>query len=307
LAVAAVFVITAAVDLTRVARQPPRPLPQLPADADVTFEYAESGYDFRHSEDSRPGPVGGSVRLGSDGWEREARGLWIRRDGAEMEIELSRSDSKALAFELMPSRGANPVYSLGVEVNDIEVGTIDLEKGWSTRVLELPHGSTAEGRNILRFRLLDRPSGAQPWRAVLLRRMALLQDAEAPQWADLGREGLHIRAGRSAVAIRRSGTLRVRFEMDSRVDALVLGYRFTGPPSRAGVAVSKVEAPGTGPPAARRRELSTNARSKGRLRFPLHGQRGTLELSIETELASDASMLELTALSLVDEDDQSSG
>jgi hypothetical protein len=307
LAVAALFVITAAVDLARVARRPPPPLPQLLADAEVTFEEAEPAFDFRIDEDGRPRPIGGAVRLGSGGWEREARGLWIRRDGAEMEIDLTRSDSRALALELMPSRGASPVYRLGVEVNESDVGALDLDKGWSTRVLGLPPGSTAEGRNSLRLRLLDRPPDAQPRRAVLLRRMALLQGTEAPRWADLGREALHFRAERAAVAIRRSGTLRVRFEMDRRIDALVVGYRFTGPPSRAGVAVSKVEATGTGPPAELRRELSAAGRKKGRVRFPLHGQRGTLELSIEAELASGSSMLELTVLRLVDEDDQSSG
>ena len=306
LMVAALFVITAAVDLTRVARKPPPPLPQLLADAEVTFEDAELAFDLRPSDDHRSAHRGGSVRLKSEGWEREARGAWIRRDGTEAEIGLARSDFRTLALELMPSRGASPVYRLGVTLNDIDAGTLDLEKGWSTRVLELPPGSTAVGRNSLRFRLLDRPPDAQPRRAVLLRRVALLRGAEAPRWADLGREALDIREQRSALTIRRSGTLRIRFEMDRRIDALVFGYRFVGPPSRAGVAVSKVHSPGAGPSATVRREMSAAAKRRGRMRFALHGQRGTLELSIETELGSNSSTLELTALRLVDEDDQSS-
>jgi hypothetical protein len=307
LAVAAVFLITAAVDLTRLARRPAPPLPQLLADAAVTFEYAEPAFDLR-PDDERASPGGRtSVRLGSNGLEREARGTWIRREGAALEIELTRSDFRALAFELMPSRGGSPVYRLGVAVNDVNAGSLDLEEGWSTRVLELPPGSVAEGRNTIRFRLLDRPRDARPRRAVLLRRMALLLGTEAPRWADLGREALDIRGERSAVAIRRSGTLRIRFEMDQRVDALVFGYRFAGPPSRARVAVSKLTASESGTPAAVRRELSATAKERGRVRFALHGQRGALELSIETELGSHSSTLELTALRLVEEDLQSSG
>jgi hypothetical protein len=306
LTVAALFIITAAVDLTRVARNPPPPLPQLLTDAEITFEDAEPAFDLRFADDRRPAGRG-LVSLGAEGWEQEARGAWIRRDGAAIGIELNRTNFKGLALELLPSRGASPVYRLGVAVNDVDAGTLDLEKGWSTRVLELPPGCADEGPNSIRFRLLDRPRDAPPRRAVLLKRMALLLDTEAPRWAVLGREALDVHAERSALAIRRSGTLRVRFEMDQRIDALVFRYRFVGPLSRARVAVSEVQAPGAGPPAAVGRELSAAARERGRVRFALHGQRGALELSIETELGSDSSTLQLTALRLIDEDDQSSG
>ncbi len=108
---------------------------------------------------------------------------------------------------------------------------------------------------------------------------------------------------KETVYFRATGSLEIPFTLDDRVDALQFRYLFSSENDRADIVVARPQGVGAGHDAEIRRLLSAAARTKGRVRIPLHGRRGEFVLRISAILEHRPARLNITALRLIKEGD----
>ena len=103
------------------------------------------------------------------------------------------------------------------------------------------------------------------------------------------------------LTVRRSGRLTVPFNVDDRIDALTLRYRFVGGGGRGEAVVARPEGGGPGRDAPLRKVLEVDQKRRTRVRVPLHGLVGGFVLTLVVDLDQDSSRLVIDDLRLVAE------
>jgi len=116
-----------------------------------------------------------------------------------------------------------------------------------------------------------------------------------------GRQPAELDAKREVLTVRRSGRLTVPFDVDDRIDALTLRYRFVGGEGRGEVVVARPEGGGPGRDAPLRKVLEVDQKRRIRVRVPLHGLAGGFVLTLAVDLHQDSSRLVIDDLRLVAE------
>jgi hypothetical protein len=128
-------------------------------------------------------------------------------------------------------------------------------------------------------------------------------DQETGSQAIVTQAGVSVDPVAETVVFRATGSLEIPFTVDDRVDALHLRYRFNSKKGRAEIVISRPDGSGAGHDAEIRRQLSAAARTRGRVRIPLHGRRGEFVLRISAFLEARPARLNITTLRLIEEGD----
>jgi hypothetical protein len=296
------FVAVALVDLVHSLREEPAPWPHLLADHPLRFEWREPVVDFRAGARRTEVEMLPVADFDPSRWKPAGTaGRWVPDDGAGFEISLTRGGHRTMVVECRAAAGVRGARRLGVAVNGVSCGSVEVDDGWSRRILRLPEGAVRRGINTIMLELPDRPPIARRGRTLLVRRLGLFYGDDVD--GDALQRGRAVvvdhEAGR--VSIRASGTFSTVFSPDDRVDALTTSYRFTSASGRAEVVVARPEGNGHGFDAAMRRRLAASDLAAGELRFPLHGRRGMFCFRAEVELGPQEGRFDLISPSLVSE------
>ena len=298
---AVVFVAVAAVDLVQTLREEPAPPPKMLRPGAVSFEPLEPVVDLRDGGPDPavnllpvPRPVGGL-------WSQpNHHGTWALGDGAKLELRLALGGQRVLVLEARPAGGRRPVRSVGLSVNGISCGALDVQPGWQHLSFSVPEGVLRAGDNTIAVHLPDRASVARPRRALQVRRLELLAGAVRGERApDV--PPLTVDFERQRLVVRTPGVLEVPFGVDDRVDALRMRYVYLGSDLPGEMVVARPLGGGVGRDAEIRRALSPSLDGGGRVRVPLHGRRGQFVLRVVIGPWSNGSRFEIRSLELVSE------
>jgi len=235
-------------------------------------------------------------------WSKpEKRGVWVTGDGAELVLGIVGGGHRVMILDCATSQGKRRVTVLGLEINGVDCGMVELEEGWRHYRIRLPEEAVRPGTNRILFRLAGQGDKPGPQESLLLRRFGLFVDGEIGD-AAMGRlPAVTVDPAAETVFFRATGRLELPFTVDERVDALQFRYRFSSDSGHADVVVSRPQGTGAGRDAEIRRSLSAAARAKGRVRIPLHGRRGEFVLRISADLDRQPTRLNITTLRLVKE------
>jgi hypothetical protein len=233
----------------------------------------------------------------------EKRGVWMMGDVATLDIAVTDGGHRILILDCNSPRGRRRVTTLGLEINGMDSGTLDLEEGWRRYRHALPEEAIRPGMNRIIFRLPEHEAAAPARQNLLLRRFGLFLDGEIGTEAIERGPAVTVDPVAETVYFRATGSLEVPFTLDDRVDALQFRYFFSSGNNRADLVVARPQGVGAGHDAEIRRVLSAAARAKGRVRIPLHGRRGEFVLRISAVLENQPARLNITALRLIKEGD----
>ena len=298
------FAAVAVVDIVHTIRTTPEPPPSLLGDGAIKIVELEPVFDLRLTQTHSAGNSDSAVTLVGEQWsEPEKRGVWMMGDGATLDLSVSDGRHRVLIVDCASVREKGRVTTLGLEINGIDGGTLEIEEGWRRYRLPLPEGAMEPGVNRIVFRLPEHAVAAMDRKRLLLRRFGLFLDPEIGTEAIERRPAVSVDPVAETVFFRAAGSVEVPFILDDRVDALHFRYFFSSENDRAEIVVVRPQGVGAGHDAEIRRLLSAAARSKGRVRIPLHGRRGEFVLRITAVLEHRPARLNITALRLIKEGD----
>ena len=217
---------------------------QLLDTAQVVFQPDDLMIDFRASNEVlEPGEI--SVwypyTLGRGWGELEDWGIWALGERSELTFSLAGAGPRELVLDCLPYPGLlrdGGAQSMEVWLNDAPLATLELERGPSTHVVDVPESALARGGNRLEFRHArhavpsrDREDGEARELAVGFRRLALLSDAADAESTDWG-VACRVDRDQGLVVVRRSGRLTLVVPAGVEYSAVTFKYRFRHP-SRA--------------------------------------------------------------------------
>ena len=297
------FVAVAVGDLVqKLTEEPPLP-PEIAGEAVPRFDAIEPVIDLRAGGGDPAVEILPNPEFVRGQWSApKAQGVWARGAVADMQLEFAVGGHRYLIVECLPTSGKRPVGSLHITVNGLDLGLVDLIPGWHRYRLALPEGAVRPGSNRVVLRFPDRDPAAQPWRALLIRKLGWFLDDSGVEDLDVPYPvSLDLRAER--VAIRRSGILRLPIVLDDRTDALQMRYRFLSGAGRAELVVEKSGEGNEGLGEILRERMNADEQISGRIRVPLHGRRGAYVVRIRADLETPDSQLLISSLRLVEEVD----
>lgn len=298
------FVAVAVVDIVQTIRATPEPPPSLLGDGAIKIADLEPVFDLRPPQTQSPNELVAVVTLVGEQWSTpEKRGMWMVGDGATLDIAVTDGGHRVLILDCTSPPGRWRVTTLGVEINGMDSGTLEIEEGWRRYRLPLPEEAIQPGKNRIVFRLPNRAAAAAGRQSLLLRRFGLFHDGEAGTEAIERRPAVSVDAEAETVFFRATGSLEIPFTLDDRVDALQFRYHFSSEIASAEIVVARPQGIGAGHDAEIRRLLPAAARNKGRVRIPLHGRRGEFVLRISAVLEHRPARLKISALRLIKEGD----
>jgi len=279
------FVAVAVVDIVQTIRSTPEPPPSLLGHGTIKILELEPVVDLRPGRTNSASGYVAAVSLVGEQWsEPETRGVWMTGDGATLDLAVADGGQRVMILDCTTARGRRRVATVGLEINAMDCGTVELEEGWR-RYLS---GRTATETDRQRL---------------LLRRVGLFFDADVDARAIERRPAVVVDPVAETVVFRASGSLEVPFTLDDLVDALQFRYRFTSENDHADIVVARPQGAGAGRDAEFRRSLSAQTRKSGRVRIPLHGRRGAFVFRISADLDHRPARLDITALRLIKEGD----
>jgi hypothetical protein len=298
-----VFAAVAVVDLVQTLRTSREPPPSLLRDGAITIVELEPVVDLRPPRDHSAGTFVDAVTLVGEQWSTpEKRGVWVIDDGATLDIAVTDGGHRVLLLECLSVRGRWRVSKIGVEINGRPFGAVEIEEGWQRYRLPLPEEAVERGVNRIVFRLPERTT-ATGRRSILLRRFGLFLDQEVGSRAIERRSAVVVDPVAETAIFRAPGSLEIPFTLDDRVDALQFRYSFASENDHAEIVVCRPQGIGAGHDAEIRRRLSAAARTRGRVRIPLHGRRGEFLLRISAFSEDRSARLNITSLRLIEEGD----
>ena len=298
------FAAVAVGDLVQKLTEEPPPPPEIAGIAIPRFEALEPVIDFRLEGGDPAVEILPIPELGQGQWSApKPQGVWTRGAVADLRLEFAAGGHRHLIMECLPTSGKRPVGSLRMTLNGLELGVIDLVPGWHRYRIALPEGAVHPGPNRVVLHFPDRGPAERLRRALLIRKLGWFLDDNVdveilddvrPVFLDLDAE---------RVNILRSGTLEIPVVLDDRTDALQMRYRFSTGSGRADVVVEQSEDGGVGLDDGMRATMSAQEKSRGRIRIPLHGRRGSFVIRIRAYLETPGSQLVISSLRLVEEGD----
>ncbi len=297
------FAAVAVVDIVQTLRTRPEPPPRLLGDRAIKIVELEPVVDLRPARERSSDIVVAAATLVGEQWSKpEKRGVWMIDDGATLDIAVTDGGHRLLILDCMSVVGRWRVTTVGVEINGRSFGTLVIEEGWRRYRFPIPEDAVRPGENRIVFRLPER-TAATGRRSILLRRVGLFLDQEVGSQAIERRPVVVVDSAAETVFFRAAGSLEIPFTLDDRVDALQFRYLFSSVNDRADIVVARPQGHGAGHDSEIHRQLSAAARTKGRVRIPLHGRRGEFLLRISALLEDRSQRLNITALRLIEEGD----
>ncbi len=298
------FVAVVVVDIVQTIRTTPEPPPSLLGDGAIKISDLEPVFDLRPPQTPSADKLVAVVTLVGEKWSKpEKRGVWMMDDGATLDIAVTGGGHRVLILDCNSPRGRLRVTTLGLEINGMDTGTLEIEEGWRRYRVPLPEEAIRPGQNRIVFRLPNRAAAASGRQSLLLRRFGLFLDGEVRAEAIERRPAVSVDPEAETVFFRATGSLEIPFTLDDRVDALQFRYHFSSEIDSAEIVVARPQGIGAGRDAEIRRLLPAAARNRGRVRIPLHGRRGEFVLRISAVLEHRPARLNITALRLIKEGD----
>jgi len=298
------FVAVAVVDIVQTIRSTPEPPPSLLGHGTIKILELEPVVDLRPGRTNSASGYVAAVSLVGEQWsEPETRGVWMTGDGATLDLAVADGGQRVMILDCTTARGRWRVTTVGLEINAMDCGTVELEEGWRRYRVPLSETALRPGINHIVFRLSGRTATETDRQRLLLRRVGLFFDADVDGRALERRPAVVVDPVAETVVFRASGSLEVPFTLDDRVDALQFRYRFTSENDHADIVVARPQGAGAGRDAEFRRSLSAQTRKSGRVRIPLHGRRGAFVFRISADLDHRPARLDITALRLIKEGD----
>jgi hypothetical protein len=191
--------------------------------------------------------------------------------------------------------------TVAISVNGLRCGAVEFGPEWSWRTMPIPPGVDAGSATALGLEVTTRPQAAVQRRRLLVRRVGLFHDQDVRSAALRGLSSVTLDEASDRLSLGTSGAVEIGFQMDERVDALKLRYRFTSAEGSAEVVVRRPEGGGAGRDAPDRRQLVAADGRTGRLRVPLHGRRGAFVFRVEVDPGPPPARLDLLGVQLVSE------
>lgn len=296
------FVAVAIIDLVATLTRKPQPAAPFLLPGAVSFQSFEPVIDFTAApRDS------GVVRLPvarfrGDHWsEPEARGVWVMRSGAELEIDLARGGQRLLVLDGKAVGEKNKERRLRISINGTDCGSIARVSGRHQYRVEVPESVLTSGSNRIVFEFSGRGRNAPPRRTLLLRSLGFYRDLKNDIEGGGRSNPVLLNLEDQTITIRSSGVVEVPFSIDGRVDALKMRYRFRSSNGEGRIVVGRPRGSGAGRDADIERLLDAEADPSGRLRIPLHGRRGEFVFRVHADLGSDSARLTISSLELIEE------
>jgi hypothetical protein len=227
-AVGVVLVTVAVVELVRLAQLPRPGEVRLLDEAEVLFEPRDLVIDLRAGGGSAGDVLVEPIHELTEGWgEIMEDGPWTTGDRSVITLRLPRAGHRVLFIEarLDPPRG--PPVLLRVTANGAECGLVQLRRMLHAERLVLPPGLLEVGANSLEFELVrrGRPSEPAPGRSFQLRRLLLVEQAEAEFRQIVTRRPVEIDSEQGLVVVRAPGRLVLRFDLPYAGSFLSFQYR----------------------------------------------------------------------------------
>ena len=183
------------------------------------------------------------VRLGAEWSAPGASGAWTLGPRASLDIRLLHGGQRCLILQCRPDRRRDPPPILGVTVNAVECGSVQLTRSLAAVRLALPEGAIVPGDNRLELDLRSslHPSRPASRRTLLVRRVVLGGTTDADLEEITARRSPPLRASEDAVVVRAPGVLSLEFEAP-RPDGVVsfsCGFRGSVPGASCDVVVGR--------------------------------------------------------------------
>lgn len=219
------FVVAIAVDVVRMVVVNPTAELDLLQQSELRFEPAEPVFDLRQHPDGNAADWSEPRFVFGSGWgEVGPAGAWFGGSAAELELEVTGRDHRALLVEARGDRRSGGPLALSVRVNGSDCGRATLGRRFASLRFALPDDALRERSNTVELGLID-PAGGGPvdGRTALVRRVGVA-GADAATFVELVEgKSLAIDRGRGTVLIRRAGRLVVPFT--TTVSGSVVGLR----------------------------------------------------------------------------------
>ncbi len=295
------FAAVAGVDLMHSLRQEPPPLPRLLRPEAVRFVMREPVLDLREAGDGNRPDVVPAVHYEAS-WSSPVRGgRWLLGGLAELVMEGAGSGYRTVAVEARAAARMPGPQQVAVSVNGRRCGVMEFGHEWRWRALTIPDGVIASGDTTVVLELGEQPQAAVQRRRLLVRRLGFFRDREIETSTLSGLAPAMLDVQSDRLSLGTSGVFEVGFQMDGRVDALKLRYRFSSAQGSAEVVVRRPEGGGAGRDAPDRSRLVAADGRTGRIRFPLHGRRGEFVFRVEVDPGPPPARLDLLGVQLVSE------